>query len=397
MTAAGIGLLSHEFLADPYPVYLLLRESPGQLVWLEDRSMWLVPGHAAVSALLRDKRVIVDPRYSRLSAEEQASEIMAMKSRWILRRDGSYHSRLKRLQSAVLAPHANTAAQQVSDAVVAGLLAEAQPGDWFDVMATLALDLPYLMISTLLGVRGADQPLLRTWSRDLFATLEPGMTPAKWDRGEEAARSLRQFFADLLAAPAAGGATLMAQYQRAIADGTAATDEIEATCALMFVAGHETTSHFLGNAITALARHPDQLAVAARVGGFTTAHVSELLRFDGSVQNTSRVAATDLTVGDEKVGAGARLLLLLGSANRDEAAFPAGDRLDLDRSTSGHLALGLGPHYCPGAWLAQEQTRSALNALLRIGPRWTVDEERIRWRQSSQVRGPEELWLRIDE
>ncbi|MEU4605937.1 cytochrome P450 [Kribbella sp. NPDC023972] len=389
-----VDLLDPTFLSDPYPTYVALRHEDA-ITWSERLQCWLVPGYDAVEAMLRDKRLGKDPRYANLSAAESASEIMTMKSRWILHRDGDFHARIKRLQSSVLSPQQNVPLTDLAARVVAEMLRPVRAGEWFDVMEVLALDLPYVIISTLLGVPDLDRERLRLWSRDLFATLEPGMTQEKWDRGEEAARNLRHLFGSLLADAQDDAAPLMSSYRRAIDAGQATAEEIEATCALMFVAGHETTSHFLGTAIVALARNPEQLAKVREAGGFAPAHVTELLRYDGSVQNTSRVALEDVEVNGHRINAGQRVLLLLASANRDDRKFPGADELELERQAGPHLALGLGPHYCPGGWLARQQSLVALNALLALGPRWQVDEDTVIWRRSSQVRGPESLRLRI--
>ena len=389
-------LLSDDFLADPYPTYQAMRDSGQPLLWSEDLGCWLVFRYAHVSNLLRDKRILKDPRYSRLTPTEQASELLMMKSRWMLYRDGPFHSRMKQLQTHVLSPRANGGLDEVARTVVDELLKHVKTGEWFDVMEVLALDLPYIIISTLLGVPDGDRAELRHWSRDLFGTLEPGMTQEKWDLGEEAAKRLREYFAQLLTANTMPpSASMMAQYRRALELGRAPGEDIEATCALMFLTGHETTSYFLGNAILALSRNPEQLAYVES-GGLSSAAISELLRFEGPVHNTSRVAATDLAVDGQQVREGDRLLFLLGSANRDEDVFHDAARLDLRRKPSPqHLSLGGGPHYCPGAWLAQEQALAALRRLLSIGQFWTIDEKRTVWRRSSQVRGPESLWLRL--
>lgn len=390
-------LLSEDFLANPYPTYEAMRDSGQPLLWSEDLGCWLVSRYAHISDLLRDKRILKDPRYSRLTPTEQASELLMMKSRWMLYRDGPFHSRMKQLQTNVLSPRANGGLDELARVVVDELLKHVKTGEWFDVMEVLALDLPYLIISTLLGVPDEDRAELRHWSRDLFGTLEPGMTQEKWDLGEVAAKRLREYFAHLLTVNTMPPpASMMAQYRQVLELGRAPVEDIEATCALMFLTGHETTSYFLGNAILALSRNPEQLAYANK-GGFSSAAISELLRFDGPVHNTSRVAASDLLVEGQQVREGDRLLFLLGSANRDEDAFHDAAKLDLKRKPSPqHLALGAGPHYCPGAWLAQEQALAALQRLLSIGKSWTIDETRTVWRRSSQVRGPESLWLRLD-
>ena len=137
-------------------------------------------------------------------------------------------------------------------------------------------------------------------------------------------------------------------------DGERLTDEeIVAFLFLMVVAGNETTTKLLGNAWYWAWRHPDQRAKPFGDPARVTDWVEETLRFDTSSQMLLRVARTDLELHGARIAEGDRVLLLVGSANRDETVFPDPDRYDLDRDTSKLVSFGSGRHFCMGAPLAR--------------------------------------------
>ena len=159
-------------------------------------------------------------------------------------------------------------------------------------------------------------------------------------------------------------------------DGDRLTDEeIVAFLFLMVVAGNETTTKLLGNAWYWAWRHPDQrakpFADPARVADW----VEETLRFDTSTQMLLRVARTELEIHGSTIAEGDRVLLLVGSANRDETVFPDPDRYDLDRDTSRLVSFGSGRHFCMGAPLARLEARVALGELVKRVSDYDVDPD----------------------
>jgi cytochrome P450 len=141
----------------------------------------------------------------------------------------------------------------------------------------------------------------------------------------------------------------------------------------------------------ALARNPDQRAEIAADPALASRAVEETLRYDSAVQALCRTAVTDYRVHDVVVPAGARLLLVIGSANRDERVFPDPNRFDIHRdpsSISRHIGFGRGIHFCLGAMLARAEGEAALQALLARFPRYELTADEIRIVDSGQVRGP---------
>ena len=142
-------------------------------------------------------------------------------------------------------------------------------------------------------------------------------------------------------------------------------DELFAMSVLILVAGHETTTNLIGNAVLALLRHPDQRRRLTADPGLMRTAVEEFLRFDGVVQATARIALEDVSIGGVAIPKGEGAILVIGAANRDPAQFEDPDRLDVARADNRHLAFGYGPHFCLGAGLARAEAQLALAASAR--------------------------------
>jgi cytochrome P450 len=176
-----------------------------------------------------------------------------------------------------------------------------------------------------------------------------------------------------------------------LAAGTEDTDqdfeELLANCALLLIAGHETTTHFIGNAALALLHHPQAAEQLRAQPELIPAAVEELLRYDSPVQLMLRRARHDLDLAGRPVAAGQAVLLVCGAANRDPAVFPDPDRLDFQRPGGRHVAFGYGPHFCLGAALARLEGVIVLEALLTRLPDWKLDGPAPSWQRSLNFRG----------
>jgi cytochrome P450 len=170
--------------------------------------------------------------------------------------------------------------------------------------------------------------------------------------------------------------------------------EIANFALLLLLAGNETTTNLLGNVLLALLSHPDELARVRRDPSRIPALVEETLRYDSPIQFLYRQATQDVELAGVAIPAGSLVIPLLGSANRDDAQFPDGDRFDVSRNTQGHVAFGLGIHFCLGASLARLEARVALEELLARFEGFERRESRVQYVDSYIVRGPKRLPLR---
>jgi cytochrome P450 len=187
-------------------------------------------------------------------------------------------------------------------------------------------------------------------------------------------KSCGVYFADLIAERRARpGDDALTAIGLARLEGDALSDEVVlGLCVLLYGAGTETVSNFVSNALVVLANHPDARAeLSAEPQGIAVA-IEELLRFESPVQNIVRTTTRSLEIHGGEVPADSRMLLLLGSANRDERRYDDPDRLDLKRRPKRHFAFGEGIHFCLGAPLARLEARMIFSVLGERIPEYEI-------------------------
>ncbi len=240
-----------------------------------------------------------------------------------------------------------------------------------DLVADYAEPLPVMVIAELLGVPEADRPLLRPWSQAIVAMYEYDRTPEQEAAAQRACAEFAAYVVDLAArrrtAPGDDLVTHLAQVEEA---GERLSErELVATAVLLLNAGHEASVNGFGNGIAALLRHDEQLDRMRRdPWGLAATAVEEFLRYDAPLHLFERTATADTEVAGITVREGQRAAVLLGSANRDEAAFDQPDRFDIGRDPNPHLAFGAGIHFCLGAPLARLELQTSLPLLIERFP-----------------------------
>ncbi len=167
--------------------------------------------------------------------------------------------------------------------------------------------------------------------------------------------------------------------------------ELLATCMLLLAAGNETTTNLIGNGMLALLRNEDQLDKLLGDPSLTESAVEEMLRYDGPVQATARVADADLEIDGHEIKQGQMIFVLLGAANRDPAAFPDPDRFDITRDDNKHVAFGNGLHSCLGAPLARTEARIAFLSLFERFGKPRLAEDDVVWNANFILRGLKRL------
>ncbi len=384
-------LSSAEVRPDPYPTYArFLAERP-----MVDTGFGVrfVLGHEDCLTLLRERRVSVDERHSSFGRPPR-DEVPTL-----IHLDPPDHTRLRRLVASAFTPHRVEALRARAVELVDAALDRFSPADEIDLIAEVAYPVPFTIICDLLGVADADRPLVREWSTWVALSIDPAVlrSPELNVRIETAERAFADFIRALLTERRrVPGDDLLSDLAVAGAgDDRLTEDELIGLALLLLVAGHETTVSLIGNGMLSLLGHPDQWrAVGADVGGERRA-VDELLRYDSPVQMTTRVALDDLTLPSGPVRRGDVVVLLLGAANRDPAAFSDPHRLDVraDRG-AGHLAFGFGIHHCLGAALARAEAEVAIPALVRRFPGMSLLTEPP-LRPTFVLRGREELRVRL--
>ena len=163
--------------------------------------------------------------------------------------------------------------------------------------------------------------------------------------------------------------------------------ELLATGNLLLLAGHETTTNLIGNGTLALLREPDQWKRLCNEPALLPTAIEELLRYDGPVQATVRVALEDVAIDDQVIPEGSLVLVSIGSANHDPDVFEDPDQLDLAREPNPHLAFGFGTHFCLGAPLARLEAQLAFDTLTKRFPGLSLVEDRPVYRANPVLRG----------
>lgn len=302
----------------------------------------------------------------------------------MLASDPPEHTRQRRVVTPLFSTGRVRALRPYITRVVDGLTAAWQPDTEVDLVADLAVPLPVTVVCELLGVPESDRAALAGWSHDLFDATDTG-------RVDAASHRIGDYLTGLVeAARATPGDGPLPALLRDCDEGGLDPAETVSLAALLLVAGHETTTQFIGNAVLALLRHPEAFDRLRRDLDLIPGALDELLRFDSPVSvATFRYSTEDLRVGGVDIPAGFPVLIAPGAANRDPSAFPAPDRLDLDRDAGGHLSFGHGIHRCPGAPLARAEAEIALRTLVTRFPntRLAVPEDSLTWRRTRLTRG----------
>ncbi|MGA5040203.1 cytochrome P450 [Streptomyces capoamus] len=364
------------FVADPYPAYAALR-ARGRVIRYEPTDQWLVPHHADVSALLRDRRLGRSYRhrfgheeFGRTPPPPEHEPFHTLNDHGMLDLEPPDHTRIRRLVSKAFTPRTverlKPYVEALADELVAGLVRDGGG----DLLTDVAEPLPVAVIAEMLGIPEADRGQLRPWSADICGMYElnpPEETAARAVRASvEFSAYLRELIAARREEP---GEDLVSGLIAAHDEGDRLTEqEMISTAVLLLNAGHEATVNATVNGWWALFRNPDQLAALRADHSLVPSAVEELMRYDTPLQLFERWVLDDIELDGTTIPRGAEVALLFGSANHDPAVFADPGRLDLARADNPHISFSAGIHYCIGAPLARIELAASMTALLRRAP-----------------------------
>lgn len=355
---------------DPYPLYRQLRDRD-PVHRNQERGFWALSRHADVLAAFLDPGTFSSARGSFLDDDP------ARVGRTLGTTDPPRHDRLRRLASAGFTPRRVAELEPTVQRIAASLLAPACEAGRLDVAREYATPLTSAVIARILGLPEADVPRIQGWAE---RSVRVG---AGEEHGSEAQRSalaaLLEYLdaaIELRRAQPRDFDDVLGDLVRAEIDGDRlADDELRWLAQALFVAGYDTTAGAIGNATSLLADHPEARRQLRERPALLPDAVEEILRWDSPAQGFQRTLTRAVALHGRRMQAGDRVLLLPGSANRDEREFADPDAFQIERRPRRHLALGQGIHYCLGAPLARLELRIALAELLACTGDFEVDRD----------------------
>jgi cytochrome P450 len=372
------------FQADPHPVYARWRhETPVRRVLLPSgMTAWLVTRYEDA------RQALSDPRLSKATPAGEGLE--AAVSQHMLSADPPDHTRLRRLVSGAFTARRIEALRPRIEEITDELLTAMSGRDRVDLIDAFAFPLPIQVICELLGVPAGDRNSFRAWTTVIVSGS------AAHDELAGAVQAMAAYIRELIVERRArpGEDLLSGLIGVRDAGDRLSGDELSSMVFLLLIAGHETTVNLIGNGVHLLLAERERWERLRADPALLPTAIEEFLRYEGPVDtSTFRFATTDLEIGGTTIRAGDPVFVALLAADRDEARFPDGDELRLDRAQNPHLAFGHGIHYCLGAPLARLEAQIAFGKLLARFPdlRPAAPAAAPIWRPGVLIRGLTEL------
>jgi cytochrome P450 len=387
-----MNFFSEDMRRNPFPVYDQMR-SHSPVLHVPQLDLWMLFDYDGVKRALNDHVAFSSSMFTAKRANPP----------WFIFFDAPQHTKLRALVMRAFTPRVVANLEPRIRDLSRELLDQRIEHGEMDLASDFSIPLPMLVIAEMLGVPTADQPHFRRWG-DVMLNLSftvPG--------GQEATQASQEYFA-VKAEMAIYLARLLAERRtaprddlltklvEAEVDGQRLTDdEILGFFQLLLIAGTETTTNLLNNAILCLLEHPDQLARLRSSPDLIPSAIEEALRYRSPVQWMFRATKQEIEVRGQKIPAGKLVLPIIGSANRDPRQFPDPNHFDIARDPNSHIAFGHGIHFCLGAPLSRLEARVALPDLLsRLRGLALASGDPWEPRKALHVHGPSQLPIRFE-
>ncbi|MEU4485962.1 cytochrome P450 [Streptomyces purpurascens] len=390
------------FLADPYPAYAELR-ARGRVHYFEPTNQWLVPHHADVSALLRDRRLgrtyqhrFTHEEFGRTAPPPEHEPFHTLNDHGMLDLEPPDHTRIRRLVSKAFTPRTVERLKPYVRGLADDLASALVAAGGGDLLKDVAEPLPVAVIAEMLGIPESDRAPLRPWSADICGMYELNPSEETAAKAVRASAEFSDYLRELIAARRKEpGDDLISGLIEAHDEGDRLTEqEMISTAVLLLNAGHEATVNSTVNGWYTLFRDEAQLAALRADHSLVPSAVEELMRYDTPLQLFERWVLDDIEIAGTTIPRGAEIAMLFGSANHDPAVFSDPTRLDLTRTDNPHISFSAGIHYCIGAPLARIELAASMTALLEKAPALRLAEEPQR-KPNFVIRGLEGLSVAV--
>lgn len=370
---------------DPFPQYERMRES-APVFHDEQSGSWHVYRYDDVQRVLSGHG-----SFSSRMGGDDPSETGQLFAASLITADPPRHRQLRSLVTQAFTPKAVDGLTPRISALTEELLDGIASKGSADLIAELAYPLPVIVIAELMGIPAEDRDRFKHWSDVIVSQTQSGVPTADHSTTN---REMAEYFLALIEhRRSQPGNELISNLLVAEIDGQKlSVAELLGFCSLLLVAGNETTTNLIGNAVLSFTEVPGSVERLRAEPALLPQAIEEVLRYRSPVQSMYRVTAGSTTLGDVQLPAGAPLVAWIGSANRDERQFQRPEQFDLDRTPNRHLAFGHGIHFCLGAPLARLEARIALQGILDRLPGLTLTPgARLERMDSTIVYGVKEL------
>jgi cytochrome P450 len=338
---------------DPFALYTDLRRS-APVAWVEAQGFWAVTTHPEVAAIGTDPGLFCSSRG--ILTDEIGTVYESPPT--MMHTDPPQHTRYRRLVQPGFKPSMVRLMEAGVTAKARALIDPLPAGEVVDLVPTVSVPYPLLVICELLGVDSEQWPRFYEWSEAAI----PGESELTAD---DRARLQLEMWEYLIGVAEARRAAPADDLVSVLATAGLSEAELAMFLIQLLVAGNETTRNLLSAGLAALAEHPEQWAALRADRSLVPSAVEEMLRWTTPVISFMRTATRATTLRGQAIAEGDPVLLVYASANRDEAVFgPDADRFRVDRHPNPHVSFGFGPHFCLGAALARLEARTVLELLL---------------------------------
>ncbi len=359
----GDGLMDADMNAAPQAVYAAMREH-APVIRVDEQSVMLTR-HADVMNALRDPELF--------SSDMDAVALGNVRPLIPLQIDPPDHLKFRKLLDPLFSPHEVARLESEVRRLTNELIDQFVADGHVDLTAAFAVPLPCTVFLALLGLPYDDLPRFLRIKDNIIRP--PGMAGREADQiRRETADEIYAYFEPVIEARRAEPRDdLISRFVVAEVDGhQLSTEDILDICFLFLIAGLDTVTATLTCSVAYLAEHPDHRRALVDDPSLVPAAVEELLRWETPVPGVARVCTRDVDIGDERIDAGTRVFVLVGSANTDDTEFPDAEQVDFGRAGNRHLGFGAGIHRCLGSHLARLELRVALEELHRRIPDYEI-------------------------
>jgi cytochrome P450 len=395
-----LNLLAPEVRENPYPFYAKLRrESP--VCQVDPGGLWVISRHDDIIAAFKNTEIFSSTGL-RLASEPPWLKRYNPMSDSMVVFDPPRHTKLRNLVTRAfttsIVTRVESYARDVCQRQVEMLFERLFENDSVDFVSEFSLGVPAGIIGMLAGLDPSLQTKFKRWTDDILAAAAtPPDDEVRLTEIRKSIDEMEHYLREVVERRRKKlGDDLVSDLINARVDGEALTEkETVAFLALMMVAGLDTTVYLLTHMAMILAQRPEWMDRLRGNEVLIPHFIEEVLRFEPPTHATFRLTTQDTELAGVKVPAQSTVLLMLGSALRDESQFEDPDTFKPERGQQSNIAFGHGIHFCLGSALARMEARVALDTLLYMCSRLELRTDRIQWNNSLNVRSPVTLPMKL--